>query len=447
MTTAEEAHTVTPDELARHGSPDAPTADSPGIQLKRAREARGLDVSQLAASLRIAPQVVEALEQDDYARLPSAVFVSGYIRSYARLVGLDPEPLNQRFRRLHPNAEPPPRHIARSEGEDAELEGGGLGIYLVAALVILAILAGGYGWWVSRPGQSQIPTEQTSTQPSPNRDRASEPPLPVSSDDRQLRDQPRLSAPASNTETDATAAPEAVDDAASKRAGDQRTDSSSPPQATSADVIVVKQGDQQYASTARQASNAPTGEAAGASGDSTSETLTDRSGDNAAARAPTQAQAGAALPTPASPEDERPADARSAMASAGNTATGAEAGETEAASNLATDTTADSGIGESSPRPVELSFSGTCWVDIRDSTGEVLLFGEMSRGDREILGGEPPYSLVIGNAAAAEITVAGQPYDLGSVARGNVARFELDPAEFSTQSTNPSPGTAVDPND
>jgi cytoskeleton protein RodZ len=76
---------------------------------------------------------------------------------------------------------------------------------------------------------------------------------------------------------------------------------------------------------------------------------------------------------------------------------------------------------------VDLSFTGPCWVDIRDAKGSVLLFGEMARGDKETLAGEPPFSFVIGNAAAVEMNVGGMPYDVRAVARGNVARFEIDP--------------------
>ena len=87
---------------------------------------------------------------------------------------------------------------------------------------------------------------------------------------------------------------------------------------------------------------------------------------------------------------------------------------------------------------VDLAFTGPCWVDIRDAKGTVLLFGEMARGDQETLAGEPPYSLVIGNAAAVEMTIGGTPYDVRAVARGNVARFEIDPREL-----DPSTGTTA----
>lgn len=77
-----------------------------------------------------------------------------------------------------------------------------------------------------------------------------------------------------------------------------------------------------------------------------------------------------------------------------------------------------------------MSFSGPCWVDIRDASGEVRLSGEMRDGDRHVLDGEPPFSLILGNAAAASVEVGGQPFDVRAIARGNVARFQLDPAEF-----------------
>lgn len=429
---ADEAQAPTPDELARNGDPSASAADSPGQQLRRAREARGLDISQLATSLRIAPQVVEALERDDYARLPSAVFVSGYIRSYARLVGLDPEPLNQRFRRLHPDAEPPPRHVARNASEKTDHEeGGGLGVYLVAVLVILALVAGSYGWWISRPGQGQDPAEQIATQPAASPDRASVPPLPVSADNEQP-------AQASSPEPDPAAELETSSDAASIGMSDQRTDTPRAPQTASPDVVVAERDDQRLASTSALTSDAPISAEAEAIPGTTADTATDPANGNDAARGPVSAP----LPRPANPEDERPTVAQEARSSADDRTTGVET-ETDAT----TDTEAAAAMDDSGSPPVELNFSGTCWVDIRDSTGEVLLFGEMSRGDREKLGGEPPYSLVIGNAAAAELTVAGQAYDLDAVARGNVARFELDPSEFSAQSANPSPDTAVGSND
>jgi cytoskeleton protein RodZ len=76
---------------------------------------------------------------------------------------------------------------------------------------------------------------------------------------------------------------------------------------------------------------------------------------------------------------------------------------------------------------IVLTFKAPCWVDVRDSERKFKLFGEFPKGSRKVLGGQPPYKLVIGNAAAVSITVNGKPFDLAAYAKGNVARFTLDP--------------------
>ena len=60
-----------------------------GVRLKAAREARGLSARDVAQRLRLDAHVIEALEADDLERLPARTFVRGYLRNYARLVGLD----------------------------------------------------------------------------------------------------------------------------------------------------------------------------------------------------------------------------------------------------------------------------------------------------------------------------------------------------------------------
>jgi cytoskeleton protein RodZ len=68
---------------------------SVGTLLKAAREAAGLSQDAVAQQLKLAPRQVRAIEEDDYARLPGRTFVRGFVRNYARLVGLDPEAVAQ----------------------------------------------------------------------------------------------------------------------------------------------------------------------------------------------------------------------------------------------------------------------------------------------------------------------------------------------------------------
>ena len=68
-----------------------------GQELAAAREARGLALADVAQQLKFAPRQLEALEQENFAALPGATFARGMVRSYARLLKLDPEPLVQRI--------------------------------------------------------------------------------------------------------------------------------------------------------------------------------------------------------------------------------------------------------------------------------------------------------------------------------------------------------------
>jgi cytoskeleton protein RodZ len=68
-----------------------------GQELAAAREARGLAVADVAQRLKFAARQLEALEQEHFNALPGAAFTRGMVRSYARLLKLDPEPLVQRI--------------------------------------------------------------------------------------------------------------------------------------------------------------------------------------------------------------------------------------------------------------------------------------------------------------------------------------------------------------
>jgi cytoskeleton protein RodZ len=59
-----------------------------GARLRKAREAAGLRLEDVAARLKMPVRVVESLENEDWDRLGAAVFVRGQLRSYSRLLGL-----------------------------------------------------------------------------------------------------------------------------------------------------------------------------------------------------------------------------------------------------------------------------------------------------------------------------------------------------------------------
>lgn len=65
----------------------------PGACLAQARIAQGLPVEGVAQQLKFSPRQIEALEADRYDQLPGIAVVRGMVRGYARLVGVEAEPL------------------------------------------------------------------------------------------------------------------------------------------------------------------------------------------------------------------------------------------------------------------------------------------------------------------------------------------------------------------
>ena len=75
-----------------------------GEKLREARERRGLSLGEAARQLALKAEVLEALEECRFERLPEPALARGYLRRYALLLGLDPGPLLA----LYPSAPSPP---------------------------------------------------------------------------------------------------------------------------------------------------------------------------------------------------------------------------------------------------------------------------------------------------------------------------------------------------
>ena len=73
------------------------SASGVGAELARAREERGLALTDVAQQLKFAARQLEALEQERYEQLPGGTFVRGMVRAYARLLKIDAEPLLERL--------------------------------------------------------------------------------------------------------------------------------------------------------------------------------------------------------------------------------------------------------------------------------------------------------------------------------------------------------------
>jgi len=88
---------------------------APGIgrKLKTARLAKGLVIDDISRDTRIAHRFIEAIETEDYSSLPGLLFTRNFIRQYALVLGIAPEPLLAELPRADENTAPlpnPPAH-------------------------------------------------------------------------------------------------------------------------------------------------------------------------------------------------------------------------------------------------------------------------------------------------------------------------------------------------
>jgi cytoskeleton protein RodZ len=315
----------------------------PGERLRAARLSMGYDIRKIASELHLTVPVVESLEADDYEVVEARVFVRGYLRNYARIVGVPTDSILRQFDEKWPDdgghravVKPSPRLPA--DGGPAR----GL-LSIITWLIIIGLLVLFLMWWRGYLGGKDDVAVQVDEQAG----------IPAA---QALPDDGRLVLPGPLIADGELRIPTPPRD----------------PAPLTLDEVVRSPG--------------PTlPEVADAS------TTTSR-----------------ADPAIASPSDALSAPIDSVI-------------------DLASP---DAGGGPPPPATtgqVVMTFTAPCWVDVRDSERQFKLFGEMPKGTQKVLGGTPPYKMVLGNARAVTITIDGVPYDLRPHAKGNVARFTLDP--------------------
>lgn len=147
-----------------------------GEQLRLAREARGISLRYISDQTRISIRYLEAIEADDYKRLPGGIFNRSFIKAYAKQIGFDEkEALDGYLRTASEIGEPDEvtttpykSHVYTDGGSRSPL------VTLLLTIVILAILSlGVYAalhWYqrreAARSANNQQPTNTQGTQPT-----------------------------------------------------------------------------------------------------------------------------------------------------------------------------------------------------------------------------------------------------------------------------------------
>jgi cytoskeleton protein RodZ len=72
-----------------------------GEFLRNERELRGITLEEISADTKVNPRFLEAFEHDDISALPAKAFAKGFLRSYARVIGLDEDLVLTNFEYWH----------------------------------------------------------------------------------------------------------------------------------------------------------------------------------------------------------------------------------------------------------------------------------------------------------------------------------------------------------
>lgn len=343
-----------------------------GAALRRAREARGLHIAALAATLKVPQSKLEALEADRYKELPDATFARALARSVCRALKIDAEPvlamlprggneasldrvtpgLNQPFRERAASQEP---MVSVALLKNPVLLGGAA--LLVAALAVYLVPASVVDDLTHRFQREP----ETSAQPGTTTE-----PLQV--------------------EAPTVASAPLVTEAASATGGIGQTAVTMAPQTASAPVATG--GTAVGATAAGPAKPAPlSAQTAGQAVNATS------------AQVPAQVAAQVPAQTAGQTTAQAPATAAPTSPSA----------QAPAGANL-----------------LRVRATGETWVEVVDGQGQTLLSRLLRNGEQVDLNGTAPLKLRVGNVSGTELVFRGKPVDLAGRARDNVARLELN---------------------
>jgi len=157
----------------------SPEDVGPGRLLAQLRTEHKLSVGDVAQRLKYAVRQIEALEADEFSRLPGTTFVRGMIRGYAKLLEIDPEPLLRSLERRHiPGAVTVDLRAKRVPFPDGTKRRGTRIYATLSLLVLVAVGAVLYEWHTGglpalpRPAQpevAQAPESPAPAEPAPPR--------------------------------------------------------------------------------------------------------------------------------------------------------------------------------------------------------------------------------------------------------------------------------------
>lgn len=355
---------------------DTPTQMMPGDMLKEGRERKSMSTDEVAKQLNLKHNFVVQIEANDFAQLPGATFIRGYLRAYSKLVGIDAEPVVEAYNKICTEEKKPESRYKPVETIKPQRNFSDPLIKYTTIIVIAAIVGLSILWWQSRSGIEPLNVSLSDTvtvETSEGETVIAQMDLAGSDDDAVLEE-------GTVSEGDNNAAE--VSDGGTAVVEDETT---SEPEA---DAIESSEA------TAAEDANEESNNVVPENNTPVAETVVEE----------------VAEATPAQPEVTAEAQPVSAPVAA------------KPAPDL-------------KPVPVGLvryviNYSEECWVEISDARGLRVVNNLKKPGEQSVVTGLPPFKVMIGNATGAEVIYLGEVVDLKPhTNRNNIARMSLGKAE------------------
>ena len=149
------------DSEARSAEEQENTLPSPGHMLRQAREQRQLSVQQIAEKLYLKAEQISAIENDVIDDATSLTFAKGYVKLYAKHVGLNESDVVSAFETRHTSPQAPAklqsfsRKVANQAQDDRWM--------MVTYAILAVILAGVVIWWYQQDGDTGLFSQITSS--------------------------------------------------------------------------------------------------------------------------------------------------------------------------------------------------------------------------------------------------------------------------------------------
>lgn len=140
--------------IAPHSEAAAPTLANPGETLRTARESKSWSISSVAKQLNLSERSLIQIEAGDFSQLPGHTFARGYVRAYAKLLGLDQNRLVQQFDQ-HTGTDATGSSVNSLGHIDEPVRLSRSMVRFFTFILTLVIAVGAFLWWQDRSTRNE----------------------------------------------------------------------------------------------------------------------------------------------------------------------------------------------------------------------------------------------------------------------------------------------------